>query len=89
MPPSFPVNVDNIDNAWRIVDTFESQMSTNIHTALMVALQIVDLEGIRNRVSSIQPIIMFLTDGEPTEGITDTSTIIKDVNNFLLTFVRI
>lgn len=80
LPPSFPVNTENLEYAWQIVDSFKSQTSTNIYTALMVALRIVELEDTKNKANYLQPLIIFLTDGEPTEGITDTATIIKDVS---------
>lgn len=84
LPPSFPVNKDNLEKAWLIVDGFKSQTSTNIYTALRVALKIVELEETKNKANYLQPLIIFLTDGEPTEGITDTARIIKDVSIIII-----
>lgn len=80
LPPSFPVNKDNLEKAWQIVDGFRAQTSTNIYTALMVALRIVELEETKNKANYLQPLIIFLTDGEPTKGVIDTATIIKDAS---------
>lgn len=79
LPQSFPATRDNIDKGWSIVEAFSDQTSTNIYTALKVALRLVDLSQPYNTVNGLQPLIMFLTDGEPTEGITDTATIINDI----------
>lgn len=79
LPSSYRASTENIEKGWGIVDGFRSQMSTDIHTSLKVALRIVELEETKNRANALQPLIIFLTDGEPTQGITDTTTIINDV----------
>lgn len=61
------------------MNAFQDMFMTNIYTALKVALRLVELEEAANKARSLQPIIIFLTDGEPTAGVTDIPTIIQDV----------
>lgn len=65
----------NIADAVEAVNSFEADGGTNIHDALLRALQIAD----QAEMSEIQPLIIFLTDGQPSEGITDATRIQNDV----------
>lgn len=67
-------NDDNIKKALEFVDQFDASGGTNINDALVKALGMI-------RWSSRPRMIVFLTDGEPTEGITDMKSIIKNVKS--------
>ncbi|KAL3280737.1 hypothetical protein HHI36_003973 [Cryptolaemus montrouzieri] len=75
LPGSYEASKQNINHAKSVVDKFEALGSTNIYSALKIALRLVN----ENEQDDKQPIIMFLTDGEPTDGETNTETIITDV----------
>ncbi|MCJ7620571.1 MAG: VWA domain-containing protein, partial [Anaerolineae bacterium] len=60
------------DGAWRFIDDLRAVGGTNIDLALEEALTMADGER--------PQIIIFLTDGLPTEGVTEEDTIIANVN---------
>lgn len=47
--------------------------------ALKIALRLVELSAAKNKESSRQPLIVFLTDGDPTVDLTNTDEIIQKV----------
>jgi len=64
----------NIADAVEAVKTISASGATNIHGALLRALEIVD----QAEMQELQPLIVFLTDGKPT-GITSPKQIQADV----------
>lgn len=56
--------------------SLESFGGTNIYSALKVAMEIV---AMNENPKTHQPMIVFLTDGEPTIGIVTTKKIISKV----------
>lgn len=71
LPGAFPATDANKQKAKDIIQAMNTISSTNIISALEVALWLAAQEP------NHQSYIMFLTDGDPTEGITDTSKIIE------------
>jgi Ca-activated chloride channel family protein len=69
------------DEAWRFIDDLRAVGGTNIDMALEDALRMAD--GERPQV------IIFLTDGLPTEGVTEEDTILANVNRYASQGVRI
>jgi Ca-activated chloride channel family protein len=69
------------DEAWRFIDDLRAVGGTNIDLALAEALTMSDGER--------PQIIIFLTDGLPTEGVTDTDRIIANVSRQASENVRI
>jgi Ca-activated chloride channel family protein len=69
------------DGAWRFIDDLRAVGGTNIDLALEEALTMADGER--------PQIIIFLTDGLPTEGVTEEDTIIANVNRQAAQDVRI
>ncbi|XP_050443341.1 inter-alpha-trypsin inhibitor heavy chain H3-like isoform X2 [Adelges cooleyi] len=79
----FPANAENIHYAKKFIEDLTSESSTNMEDALNKALSIAKLGEIRfkNGANTPKPIIVFLTDGEPTTGITESQELIKYVSN--------
>jgi len=69
------------DGAWRFIDDLRAVGGTNIDLALEEALSMGDGER--------PQIIIFLTDGLPTEGVTEEDTVIANVNRQAAQNVRI
>ncbi|MGH7162195.1 MAG: VIT and vWA domain-containing protein, partial [Planctomycetota bacterium] len=65
-----PATRENVDAAIAHVDALVATGGTAIHDALLASLAIPPVEG---RV----PIVIFLTDGQPTVGPTDVDTILR------------
>jgi len=65
----------NIADAVEAVKSIEASGGTNIRDALVRALEIVD----QAEMKELQPLIVFLTDGQPSTGITDPTQIQADV----------
>lgn len=63
--------------------SLESFGGTNIYSALKVAMEIV---AMNNNPKTHQPMIVFLTDGEPTNGIVNTKKIISKVWKYIHMF---
>lgn len=80
LPPAFPVNEENVKKAKEVVDNFSSTGGTNIYSALKIAFRLVELAAHSNKAQVRQPLIIFLTDGDPTEDVTDINRIIRDVS---------
>jgi Ca-activated chloride channel family protein len=71
-PDLVPASPENREKALRFVDEIEDSGGTNINDALLQALKMVEQEG---RPSYI----LFLTDGLPTVGVTETADILRNV----------
>ncbi|KAK9890512.1 hypothetical protein WA026_010588 [Henosepilachna vigintioctopunctata] len=76
LPGSFEANSENIKKAKNVVQKLEATGGTNIFSALEIALNL--LKDNKNK-DTRQPIIMFLTDGDPTSGETNTKTIVSKI----------
>merc|ERR1719336_2675201 len=71
---------DNKNEALLEVLGFEASGSTNINDALLGALTLVEkVRKAEKLPGNVQPTIIFLTDGEPTVGVTASSEIKKNV----------
>jgi Ca-activated chloride channel family protein len=64
-------SVDEVPDAKRWVDSLSAAGSTDINLALLEALAQVDPQR--------ETIVIFLTDGLPTEGVTDTEDILENI----------
>jgi len=71
-PDLVPASPENREKALRFVDEIEDSGGTNINDALLRALKMVEEEG---RPSYV----LFLTDGLPTVGVTETADILRNV----------
>lgn len=67
-----PADAETKKEAIKFVDDIDASGGTNIHDALLRALEIVKIESLPNY-------ILFLTDGLPTVGVTDTASILNDI----------
>lgn len=65
-----------------MVDKLVALGGTDIETALKLGIQLVELNQKNDKKH--QPIIVFLTDGEPTVGETNTDKIVRTVSNTML-----
>ena len=72
-PELVPATARNKDEALKFVDAIEDSGGTNINDALLQALKLTQSGGRPNY-------ILFLTDGLPTVGLTDTGEILKKVS---------
>lgn len=76
-----PQYLSEAGDAWRFIDDLRAVGGTNIDLALAEALAMADGER--------PQILIFLTDGLPTEGVTDTDRIIANVSRQAPENVRI
>lgn len=78
LPPAYAANEKLIKKAEQVVDKLVAIGGTDIETALKIGIQVVEnnVKGDKKH----QPIIIFLTDGEPTVGETNTEKIIRTVS---------
>merc|ERR1712165_586463 len=73
---------ENKNNALLHVLGLEATGSTNINDALLQALTLVeDVKKAEKLPANVQPTIVFLTDGEPTVGVTSNSEIKKNIKS--------
>uniref|UniRef100_A0A1Y1ND92 Inter-alpha-trypsin inhibitor heavy chain H4-like n=1 Tax=Photinus pyralis TaxID=7054 RepID=A0A1Y1ND92_PHOPY len=82
-PRAYPANADNIKKAKDAIAALKSDGSTAMFGALQVALRLVELERTQPSESDSikrQPIVIFLTDGQPTDLSTDE--IITQITEF-------
>ncbi len=77
-----PVNKENRDIAHGFIDQLRASGGTNIDESLRHALSLFDETPDRTRT------LVFLTDGEASNGITDTNTIARNYNNLNTLQVR-
>uniref|UniRef100_A0AAR5Q332 Inter-alpha-trypsin inhibitor heavy chain H4-like n=1 Tax=Dendroctonus ponderosae TaxID=77166 RepID=A0AAR5Q332_DENPD len=75
LPPSFPATESNIINAKEVVKQLDANGGTDIQSALKIGLNI----ETSNAIKIHQPIIVFLTDGEPTVGESNTERIVSSI----------
>ncbi|KAF5307797.1 hypothetical protein FQR65_LT06669 [Abscondita terminalis] len=78
-PDAYMVNAENIAKAKESISKFEAVSATDINTALQVGLYLVKITKQNNKHPNHQPIIMFLTDGEPTVRETSTEKILNGI----------
>lgn len=78
-PPAYPVNNNTIKKANKYVDQMFATGGTNIYEALRVGLHLVKLRQTRTGDKNAQPLIVFLTDGDPTVGKTSPTDIISQI----------
>merc|ERR1719273_2309612 len=74
-----PASLENIEAATRHVEQLEAEGETNINGALLQALEIVSETQEKKMLEGVQPMVLFLTDGHPTVGETDTQRILHNV----------
>merc|ERR1719273_2143391 len=74
-----PASLENIEAATRHVEQLEAEGETNINGALLQALEIVSDTQEKKMLEGVQPMVLFLTDGHPTVGETDTLRILHNV----------
>lgn len=77
IPAPYTASEENIKKAEGVVDQLKAYGGTDIDSALKTGLQIVKKN---HEDKKHQPIIVFLTDGEATVGITDTDKITRTVS---------
>jgi Ca-activated chloride channel family protein len=65
---------ENLEKAIKFTDKISASGGTNIHDALIEALQMLDEEN-----NGRTDILIFLTDGKPTVGVTDTEKILNSI----------
>ncbi|XP_031344971.1 inter-alpha-trypsin inhibitor heavy chain H4-like isoform X1 [Photinus pyralis] len=84
-PDAFPVNAEIISKAKLAVSSMNADGTTAMYGGLQVALRLVELERKRQDEANDvkrQPIIIFLTDGEPTDASpNDLTTKITEFNS--------
>merc|ERR1712038_644442 len=72
---------ENKQDALLYVLGLEAQGSTNINEALLKALALVEeVKKLERLPANVRPTVVFLTDGEPTVGVTSSSEIKKNIN---------
>ncbi|KAF5281230.1 hypothetical protein FQA39_LY05116 [Lamprigera yunnana] len=80
-PRAYLANADNIKKAKSAVEKLDSDGSTSMYNALEVGLHLVQIERLNKNSNVIrQPMIIFLTDGDPTDY--GTSEITNKVTEF-------
>merc|ERR1712038_1497981 len=73
---------ENKQDALSHVLDLEATGSTNINDALLKSLALVeDVKKLERLPANVRPTVVFLTDGEPTVGVTSSSEIKKNVND--------
>ncbi|KAF5307805.1 hypothetical protein FQR65_LT06677 [Abscondita terminalis] len=74
-PRAYSANADNIKKAKDAINKLNSDGSTDMYSGLEVGLHLIEVER-TNKDNTIkrQPIVVFLTDGEPTDYSTDDIT---------------
>ncbi|XP_054585625.1 inter-alpha-trypsin inhibitor heavy chain H1 isoform X2 [Eptesicus fuscus] len=77
-----PASAANLQAAQDFVRRFSLAGSTNLNGGLLLGIEILN-KGQRgiSELSNHAPILIMLTDGEPTEGVTDRTQILKNVRN--------
>ncbi|KAK1332301.1 hypothetical protein QTO34_006974 [Cnephaeus nilssonii] len=77
-----PASAANLQAAQDFVRRFSLAGSTNLNGGLLLGIEILN-KGQRgiSELSNHAPILIMLTDGEPTEGVTDRTQILKNIRN--------
>ena len=73
---AYPVTNRSVERAKEFVGKMEVTSATNINDALLLALK--NSQSVRSRIR-LTPIIIFLTDGEPTSSVTNKDDILANV----------
>lgn len=73
---AYPVTDRSIKRAKEFVTEMAVTSATNINDALLLALR--NTQSVQSRLR-LTPIIIFLTDGEPTSGVVDKDSILSNV----------
>lgn len=82
-PSAYAANADNIKKAIATVSELEPNGGTDIHNGLTVGLHLIEMANKHNKDKSApQPMIVFLTDGDPTIGVTAPEEIISKISEF-------
>ncbi|XP_028042060.1 inter-alpha-trypsin inhibitor heavy chain H4-like [Bombyx mandarina] len=88
LKPASKATPENIARAKIIIDRLEANGGTNIDAALGTAIDLIrnrselfanSTSSNKDEILSLEPIIIFLTDGDPTVGEMNPKTIIKNV----------
>ncbi|XP_044268022.1 inter-alpha-trypsin inhibitor heavy chain H4-like isoform X2 [Tribolium madens] len=79
LPPAYQATEENKEKAKKVVDKLNAYGGTDIKSALEVGLKLVK-KNKEDKKNTHQPIIMFLTDGEPTMGETNTEKITSAIS---------
>ena len=73
---AYPVTERSVNRAKEFVEKMKVSPATNINDALLLALR--NSQSVQSRLK-LTPIILFLTDGEPTASVTNTNEILANV----------
>ncbi|KAJ8981374.1 hypothetical protein NQ317_000241 [Molorchus minor] len=87
VPPPTVVSKETINKAKKVVENIHADGGTFIIGGLEVALYLVKLGHKQNILEKHQPIIVFLTDGDPNIGLSSTEEIVE-VNILSCPFAR-
>ncbi|EFA04008.2 inter-alpha-trypsin inhibitor heavy chain H4 isoform X2 [Tribolium castaneum] len=79
LPPAYKATDENKEKAKKVVEKLNAYGGTDIKSALEVGLKLVK-KNKENKEDAHQPIIVFLTDGEPTMGETNTEKITSAIS---------
>lgn len=77
-PEATAATKESVEVAREYVDAIQAKGGTNIHAGLIRGLQRIKESGSDSAVV-VQPMIIFLTDGHATVGITDKEAILMDI----------
>ncbi|XP_017779412.1 PREDICTED: inter-alpha-trypsin inhibitor heavy chain H3-like isoform X2 [Nicrophorus vespilloides] len=80
-PPAYPVKNTTINKANKAVMEMHATGGTNIYEAIRVGIHLIKLRQKRVGNNNIQPLIIFLTDGEATVGKVSENEIIAGVSD--------
>ncbi|KAJ8297900.1 LOW QUALITY PROTEIN: hypothetical protein KUTeg_024431, partial [Tegillarca granosa] len=69
------VNVENINNAKQFVKNIRADGSTDINTSMTEGIKLLSSQSSRERAR----VLIFLTDGDPTTGETNTERILQNI----------
>ncbi|KAF2887611.1 hypothetical protein ILUMI_18562 [Ignelater luminosus] len=82
-PNAYLASSDNIKKAKHTVSEFRPTAATDIYTALRVGLHLVELARThKSDEVDRQPILVFLTDGDPTVGLRSAEKITNKISEF-------
>ncbi|XP_063902770.1 inter-alpha-trypsin inhibitor heavy chain H3-like isoform X1 [Zophobas morio] len=79
LPPPYEATEENINKAKQVVEKLSAYGGTDIKSALEVGLKIIK-KNREDKGNTHQPIIIFLTDGEPTVGETTPDKITSAIS---------
>ncbi|XP_017779407.1 PREDICTED: inter alpha-trypsin inhibitor, heavy chain 4-like [Nicrophorus vespilloides] len=79
-PPAYPVRNSTIKKAMEEISYMNARGGTNIYHAVSVGLHLIQVFQKVSGNNKVQPLIIFLTDGDATVGITDSNTIMSKIS---------